>query len=118
MKLHPDGIAEGTPEECAAFKHIDAALAARNKPQLKAIEAPRKPAGKPPRRRDVTQRILALAVAKDGITTTEVAEYLNVDRKTAYNRLYALRGKGLLWQTGEGGVFKVHRKTAETMEGA
>lgn len=38
MRLHPDGVAEGTPEECAAFKHIDAALAQRNKP-MKAIEA-------------------------------------------------------------------------------
>lgn len=36
MKLYPDGIAEGTPEECAAFKHIDAALTARN--ARKAIE--------------------------------------------------------------------------------
>ena len=42
MKLYPDGIAEGTPEELAAFKHIDAALAGRGKP--KAITAaPPKP---------------------------------------------------------------------------
>jgi hypothetical protein len=45
--MYVDLTVEGTPEEVAAFKHIDAALAARSKP--KAITA--KPARRPAFRR-------------------------------------------------------------------
>jgi hypothetical protein len=37
--MYVDLTVEGTPEEVAAFKHIDAALAARTKPKQKAITA-------------------------------------------------------------------------------
>jgi hypothetical protein len=124
VKLHPDGIAEGTPEECAAFKHIDAALAARNKPRLKAIEAakptkPTKAAPAKPKRAKTQRRsreeiaalneqIIALAGAKDGVTADVVAQYLEMDRKRAYQMLYTLRGKQRLWLT-DGGLFKAER---------
>lgn len=43
IRMYPDGVVEGTPEEVAAFKHIDAALTARNaapKPRaLRAVKA-------------------------------------------------------------------------------
>lgn len=42
MKMYPDGVVEGSPEELAAFKHIDAALTKREQPALKALPAPRR----------------------------------------------------------------------------
>jgi DNA-binding NtrC family response regulator len=124
VKYYPDGVAEGTPEEIAAFKHIDAVLAARGKRSQLAIEGPKKRAAskaaakkaapkKASRRtrqasNELYDQIISLAAARDGITSREVAEYLEIDKKTAYNRLYHLRARGRLWLSG-GGVFKVEK---------
>jgi DNA-binding NtrC family response regulator len=122
VKYYPDGVAEGTPEEIAAFKHIDAALAARNKRAQLAIEGPKKRAAKKaapkkaaPRKArgermtdEMADQIIALALARDGINAHDVAQYLEMDSKTAYNRLYRLRQRGLLWLTGDG-AFKAEK---------
>lgn len=118
MKLYPDGVAEGTPEEVAAFKHIDAALTAKN--GRKAIEGPRPkkaPAKKttPPKKQaraskddmeKLNQQILDFLQTSGGGHAAELAEYLGIDRKKAYRLLYNLRTAGRLWLTDDG-VFKV-----------
>jgi hypothetical protein len=40
-----------------------------------------------------------------------VAEYLEMDKKTAYNRLYHMHARGLLWRTDHG-LYKAHADTA------
>jgi hypothetical protein len=118
MKMYPDLTVEGTPEEVAAFKHIDAALAARKRPSMKAIESS-KPEKKPPPKKvpkapptsDLAEQIINLARAKDGVTALEVAEYFEMDKKTAYNRLYHMQAKGLMWRTDHG-LFKAHAHAA------
>jgi hypothetical protein len=46
IRMYPDGIVEGSPEEVAAFKHIDAALTLRNarptRQRQRALPAPKK----------------------------------------------------------------------------
>jgi DNA-binding CsgD family transcriptional regulator len=111
MKMYTDYTVEGTPEEVAAFKHIDAALAARNgRAAMRAIEAPKKkppakkvpstrvPAKRPRKPRSETQalheQILKLIGSKDGITSKQIAEYLEVNIKTVYNHLYRMVQQG------------------------
>jgi DNA-binding CsgD family transcriptional regulator len=110
MKMYVDYTVEGTPEEVAAFKHIDAALAARNhRAAMRAIEAPKKPppkkvtakrvtAKRPRKPRSETQalheQILKLIGSKDGITSKQIAEYLEVNVKTVYNHLYRMVQQG------------------------
>jgi hypothetical protein len=55
MRLYPDGVAEGSPEECAAYKHIDAALTARNTRSTRTVKAIE--SGKPKPTRVRSQRI-------------------------------------------------------------
>lgn len=111
MKMYVDLTVEGTPEEIAAFKHIDQALAQRNKRAHLAIEA--KPEKKPtprkvksrriikaPRTNDMAEQIINLARARGGITAAHVVEYFEIPQKQAYNRLYALKAKGLLAHDG------------------
>lgn len=108
MKMYPDLTVEGTPEEIAAFKHIDAALAHRNghRPQ-RAIEGPKKAPKKVASTRvyrkggDVREQILRLVGAKDGISTNEIAEYLEMSRKTTYNYLYSMVAKGEIVRDGK-----------------
>ena len=116
MKLYPDMVAEGTPEELAAFKHIDAALSARNKRpgQPLAIEGPSKPP-KPKRTRQPkltpTQidEAIALAATNGGITARQMADYFHTSPEVGRKRLYRLRDQGKLWLTNDG-IFKATKE--------
>jgi hypothetical protein len=101
MKMYTDGVVEGTPEEVAAFKHIDAALMARNKrSSALAIEAPKRKAAvkkvAPQRknRKGASEQVLKLVGAKGGVTSGQVAEYMELPHKTAYNLLYRMVQSG------------------------
>jgi ribosomal protein S25 len=120
MKMYSDLTVEGTPEEVAAFKHIDAALAARNKRSQLAIEA-KKPAKKPakkaapkkaPQNRqtaELYEQILAVANDK-GVNASIISQYFEISTKTAYNMLYRLKTKGLIYKTDDG-LFRATRKS-------
>ena len=111
MKMYPDYTVEGTPEEVAAFKHIDAALAARNhRAAMRAIEAPKKAAPKKvtskrgpyrTKSKDTHDQVLKLIAAKDGISAAQIAEYLEIPRKTAYNCLYGMTQRGEVVRDGK-----------------
>lgn len=113
MKLYPDLVAEGTPEELAAFKHIDAALTARNtrRPALVAIEGPKTAAPRPKTKRKPklttkqVDEVIAIALTNGGITARQMADQFHTSPETARKRLLRLRDQGKLWLT-EGGVFK------------
>lgn len=114
MRLHPDGVVEGTPEECAAFKHIDAALAQRNgtpRPERLAIEAAPTEAEVPFGVEGKTSAEILMSLAKlrknRGVTAGLAAAVLQIDSRLAYQRLYALHRKGLLAK-GDG-VFRAVR---------
>ena len=119
MKMYADLTVEGTPEEVAAFKHIDAALSGRERRSaMRAIEGPKpKPkkvaskrvAPKRERRprsetRAVHENMLKLIGAKNGITTRQVAEYLEIGQKTVYNHLYRMVKQGEVVR-GEDGLY-------------
>lgn len=123
MKLYPDGVAEGTPEEVAAFKHIDAALAARNKRSQLAIEGPKpKPAKKATPKKatktshkatvELYEQILGLA-STQSVTAAMISQYFELDKKTAYNMLYRLRVKGLIARDPAGNGFRATQAVSQ-----
>lgn len=101
MKMYVDYTVEGTPEEVAAFKHIDAALAARNhRAAPRAIEGPKQKPKKVVSKRvqrkpraetnAIGEQIEKLIGAKNGVTTRQISEYLELPVKTVYNHLYRM----------------------------
>jgi len=128
VKMYTDGVVEGTPEEIAAFKHIDAHLTAREHRPVKAIEAKKPPGKVTASKRVKTQhrtdkrvrtrrtseqieemnnQLISMASANVGVTANDVALYFGMNKKTAYNRLYQLRVKGLLGLADDGSFIRV-----------
>jgi hypothetical protein len=114
LKQYVDGTLEGSPEELAAYKHIDAMLARKNKPAPKAIEAKKAPVKKERSKNRVSSDAILLFIEeREGATAADIAEqFPGLPRKAAYNRLYQLRKQNKLWLTDRG-VFKLERNNAE-----
>jgi hypothetical protein len=76
--MYTDGVVEGTPEEIAAYKHIDAALGQRETRTLKALPAPRPK--RPPSARGRSREIRewawtqGFAVARRGAIPVDVIQ--------------------------------------------
>jgi hypothetical protein len=122
MKIHPDGVVEGSPEEIAAYQHISAAMdrtdVARTKRQ--AAQAKPRPKKAPAKKRNLKAVPALLETAKglddgDGVTASKLADTLGIDRKAAYNKLYSLMSQG--HAALEGGRFTFPKKeTVKSVE--
>jgi Fic family protein len=105
MRMHPDGTVEGTPEEVAAFKHIDAALAAKNgritrsKQKPEVVEVEEIPISA---KLNATLNMLQDNDIVDGISADEMGKWLGVPRATATWRLRKLEDLGLAHRVKRG----------------
>lgn len=102
MKMLPDGTIEGTPEELAAFKHIDAAMSAKDVARAKKSPTlpPKKTEPAPVKKRatqipvEEMMKIVNTLNGGFGVTASDVARHLGVTRKAAYQRLFRLKELG------------------------
>jgi hypothetical protein len=104
MKIHPDGTIEGSPEELAAFKHIDAAMTRKDASASKALARQQgTPPAKPVKKAAVVKKAAtideALQAARaldtgNGFKASQLADFMGIPVKTAYNKLYILKNKG------------------------
>lgn len=107
MKLNPDGTLEGSPEELAAYKHIDAALSAKNSRGMN-------PKPKKPREAKVEKveevevspmlaETLDLLSAHDGpVPASQIATEMGIKPATAQWRLNKLAALGLVHKPSRG----------------
>jgi hypothetical protein len=107
MKLFVDGTLEGSPEELAAYKHIDAALAAKNKraetPKRKgAFPSPEDEEVKISNKLSATLKYIAENGSSSGVAYTEVAAGMGIQPGTAQWRLGRLVALGLAYRPSPG----------------
>lgn len=109
MKMHPDGTIEGSPEELAAFRHIDAAMTAQDVARAKVSQRKTKKAvaekvvakkvGTQTKSEDLLEIVKSLD-SGDGVSAAELANRMGVETKDAYNKLYRLKTLGKLEVSG------------------
>jgi hypothetical protein len=95
MKIHPDGTIEGSPEELAAFRHIDAAMTAKDVARARVSQRKPKKAVTQTKSEDVLEMVKSLD-SGEGVSAADLAVHMGIDRKAAYQKLYGMKTLGRL----------------------